>query len=149
MTPHIGGHGGRQSHRRMSDLIRDNTRRYLSGEPLKHVVRTPDGTLQGSEKPQVRNSQSTCNETDPTRIVDAAIGVMHAMSSCESQVRRSHACGNARRDPVNARSRSLSGNIVRCGHSRIVAVIVGKILREALMTCKSFNRAILLGVMFF
>jgi hypothetical protein len=31
----------------MSELIRGNTRRYLSGEPLKHVVRTPDGTLQG------------------------------------------------------------------------------------------------------
>jgi phosphoglycerate dehydrogenase-like enzyme len=47
LTPHVGGHGGRQLWRRMSELIRDNTRRYLSGAPLKHVVRTPDGKLQG------------------------------------------------------------------------------------------------------
>ena len=47
ITPHVGGGGGRQQWRRMSELIRGNTRRYLSGEPLKHVVRTPDGTLQG------------------------------------------------------------------------------------------------------
>ena len=47
MTPHVGGNGGRELWRRMSDLVRDNTRRYLSGAPLKHVVRTPDGTLQG------------------------------------------------------------------------------------------------------
>lgn len=49
MTPHVGGSGGRELWRRMSDLVRDNTRRYLSGAPLKHVVRTPDGTLQGFE----------------------------------------------------------------------------------------------------
>lgn len=47
MTPHVGGSGGHELWRRMSDLVRDNTRRYLSGTPLKHVVRTPDGTLQG------------------------------------------------------------------------------------------------------
>lgn len=47
MTPHVGGAGGRALWRRMSELIRENTRRYLSGAPLKHVVRTPDGTLQG------------------------------------------------------------------------------------------------------
>lgn len=47
ITPHVGGGGGRQQWRRMSELIRDNTRRYLSGEPLKYVVRTPDGTLRG------------------------------------------------------------------------------------------------------
>ena len=47
ITPHVGGQGGRQLWRRMNDVIRDNTRRYLSGAPLKHVVRTPDGTLQG------------------------------------------------------------------------------------------------------
>jgi len=47
ITPHVGGQGGRQLWRRMSDVIRDNTRRYLSGAPLRHVVRTPDGTLQG------------------------------------------------------------------------------------------------------
>ena len=47
ITPHVGGQGGRQLWRRMSDLIRDNTRRYLSGAPLNHVVRTPDGTLRG------------------------------------------------------------------------------------------------------
>jgi phosphoglycerate dehydrogenase-like enzyme len=49
MTPHVGGNGGRELWRRMRDLVRDNTRRYLSGAPLKHVVRTPDGTLQGFE----------------------------------------------------------------------------------------------------
>ena len=49
MTPHVGGNGGRELWRRMSELVRDNTRRYLSGAPLKHVVRTPDGTLQGFE----------------------------------------------------------------------------------------------------
>jgi len=47
ITPHVGGQGGEQLWRRMSELIRDNTRRYLSGAPLKHVVRTPDGKLQG------------------------------------------------------------------------------------------------------
>jgi phosphoglycerate dehydrogenase-like enzyme len=47
MTPHVGGNGGRELWRRMSDLVRDNMRRYLSGAPLKHVVRAPDGTLQG------------------------------------------------------------------------------------------------------
>jgi phosphoglycerate dehydrogenase-like enzyme len=56
MTPHVGGQGGRELWRRMSDLVRDNTRRYLSGAPLKHVVRTPDGMLQGFGNPQVRNS---------------------------------------------------------------------------------------------
>jgi phosphoglycerate dehydrogenase-like enzyme len=49
MTPHVGGNGGRDSWRRLRDLVRDNTRRYLSGAPLKHVVRTPDGVLQGFE----------------------------------------------------------------------------------------------------
>lgn len=47
LTPHVGGQGGRQLWRRMSDLIRDNTRRYLSGAPLKHVVVGPDGKRQG------------------------------------------------------------------------------------------------------
>lgn len=47
ITPHVGGQGGEQLWRRMSDLIRDNTRRYLSHAPLKYVVRTPDGKLQG------------------------------------------------------------------------------------------------------
>ena len=47
MTPHVGGNGGRELWRRMSELVRDNTRRYLSGAPLKHVVRAPDETLQG------------------------------------------------------------------------------------------------------
>ena len=46
MTPHVGGNGGHELWRRMNELVRDNTRRYLSGAPLKHVVRTPDGTLQ-------------------------------------------------------------------------------------------------------
>jgi phosphoglycerate dehydrogenase-like enzyme len=45
MTPQVGGNGGRELWRRMSELVRDNTRRYLSGAPLKYVVRTPDGTL--------------------------------------------------------------------------------------------------------
>jgi len=47
MTPHVGGAGGHQSWIRFSELVRENTRRYLIGEPLNHVVRTPDGTLQG------------------------------------------------------------------------------------------------------
>jgi phosphoglycerate dehydrogenase-like enzyme len=55
MTPHVGGLGGRELWRRMSDLIRENTRRYLSGAPLKHIVRTPDGKLQGYGNPQARN----------------------------------------------------------------------------------------------
>jgi phosphoglycerate dehydrogenase-like enzyme len=55
MTPHVGGQGGRELSRRMSELIRDNTRRYLSGAPLKHVVRTPDGNLQGFGNPQAGN----------------------------------------------------------------------------------------------
>ncbi len=57
MTPHVGGNGGRELWRRMSELVRDNTRRYLSGAPLKHVVRTPDGTLQGFENRQTSDSQ--------------------------------------------------------------------------------------------
>jgi phosphoglycerate dehydrogenase-like enzyme len=52
MTPHVGGNGGRELWRRFSELVRDNTRRHLSGAPLKHVVRTPDGTLQGFESRQ-------------------------------------------------------------------------------------------------
>jgi D-2-hydroxyacid dehydrogenase (NADP+) len=55
MTPHVGGLGGRELWRRMSELIRENTRRYLSGEPLKHVVRTPDGSLMGYGDPQAGN----------------------------------------------------------------------------------------------
>jgi len=51
MTPHVGGQGGPELWRRMSELIRDNTRRYLSGAPLQHVVRTPDGSLQGFGNP--------------------------------------------------------------------------------------------------
>jgi phosphoglycerate dehydrogenase-like enzyme len=47
MTPHVGGTGESEMWLRFSELVRDNTRRYLTGEPLKHVVRTPDGTLQG------------------------------------------------------------------------------------------------------
>ena len=47
MTPHVGGNGGHELWRRMNELVRDNTRRYLSGAPLKHVIRTPDGKLQG------------------------------------------------------------------------------------------------------
>ena len=55
MTPHVGGQGGREMWQRLSELVRDNTRRYLSGAPLNHVVRTPDGTLQGHGNPQVGN----------------------------------------------------------------------------------------------
>jgi phosphoglycerate dehydrogenase-like enzyme len=51
MTPHVGGAGGQELWRRMCELVRDNTRRYLSGVPLKHVVRTPEGTLQGFGNP--------------------------------------------------------------------------------------------------
>ena len=47
ITPHVGGRADGQLWRRMSELVRDNTRRYLSGPPLEHCVRTPDGTLQG------------------------------------------------------------------------------------------------------
>ena len=47
MTPHVGGQGGAELRTRLSELIRENTRRYLSGEPLKHVVVTPDGRLAG------------------------------------------------------------------------------------------------------
>jgi len=47
MTPHVGGQGGPELWQRFSELVRDNTRRYLIGEPLNHVVRTPDGVLQG------------------------------------------------------------------------------------------------------
>lgn len=47
ITPHVGGGGGPQLWRRMSQMIRDNTRRYLRGEPLQHVVRAPDGSLVG------------------------------------------------------------------------------------------------------
>ena len=43
MSPHIGGQGGGGQWRRLSDLIRENTRRYLAGEPLLHVVRKPAG----------------------------------------------------------------------------------------------------------
>ena len=56
MTPHVGGQGGSELKRRFSELVRDNTRRYLSGAPLKHVVRTPDGTLQGFGHPQAGNT---------------------------------------------------------------------------------------------
>lgn len=56
MTPHVGGNGGRELWRRFRDLVRDNTRRYLSGAPLKHVVRTPDGGLKGFEYEQARTS---------------------------------------------------------------------------------------------
>jgi phosphoglycerate dehydrogenase-like enzyme len=52
ITPHVGGQGGRQLWRRMSELVRDNTRRYLSGALLKPVIRTPDGTLQDFRNPQ-------------------------------------------------------------------------------------------------
>jgi hypothetical protein len=45
ITPDVGGGGGRQQWRRMSELMRGNRRRYLSGEPLKHVVKTLEGTL--------------------------------------------------------------------------------------------------------
>ncbi len=57
MTPHVGGQGGPELWRRMSELIRDNTRRYLSGAPLKHVVRTPDGRLQDFGNLPPGNSQ--------------------------------------------------------------------------------------------
>ena len=53
-----GGHvhaGGRELWRGMSDRARQ-TRRYPSGAPLKHVVRTPDGPLQGFESAQPENS---------------------------------------------------------------------------------------------
>jgi D-2-hydroxyacid dehydrogenase (NADP+) len=51
MTPHVGGQGGAELSVRLSALVRENTRRYLSGEPLMHVVMTPDGKLQGFGNP--------------------------------------------------------------------------------------------------
>ena len=51
MTPHVGGQGGAELKLRLSELVRENTRRYLLGEPLKHVVMTPDGKLQGFGNP--------------------------------------------------------------------------------------------------
>src|SRR5262249_8086822 len=52
MTPHVGGSGGRGLWRGTSGTGRGNTRRHLSGAPLKHVVRRPDGTLEGFGIPQ-------------------------------------------------------------------------------------------------
>ena len=43
MTPHIGGQGGGDQWQRLRDMISENTRRYLAGEPLLHVVRSPKG----------------------------------------------------------------------------------------------------------
>ncbi|MBM4260073.1 MAG: hypothetical protein FJ145_01375 [Deltaproteobacteria bacterium] len=47
ITPNVGGGGGPQLWRRTSQMMRDNTRRDLRSEPLRHVVRAPDGTLVG------------------------------------------------------------------------------------------------------
>jgi phosphoglycerate dehydrogenase-like enzyme len=41
MTPHIGGQGGGDQWLRLSQLVRDNTRRYLDGQPLINVIREP------------------------------------------------------------------------------------------------------------
>lgn len=43
MTPHLGGQGGDDQFRSLSVLVRDNTRRYLDGRPLKHVIKKPAG----------------------------------------------------------------------------------------------------------
>lgn len=43
MTPHMGGQGGEDQFTALSILVRENTRRYLDGKPLKNVVRTPAG----------------------------------------------------------------------------------------------------------
>jgi phosphoglycerate dehydrogenase-like enzyme len=51
MTPHVGGQGGAELYERLRELVRENTRRYLSGEPLRHVVMSPDGKLQGFVDP--------------------------------------------------------------------------------------------------
>lgn len=51
MTPHVGGQGGAELYARLAALVRENTRRYLAGEPLKNVVMTPDGKLQGFVSP--------------------------------------------------------------------------------------------------
>lgn len=51
MTPHVGGQGGAELYARLGALVRENTRRYLAGEPLEHVVMTPDGELQGFVNP--------------------------------------------------------------------------------------------------
>jgi len=41
MTPHIGGQGGGDQWLRLSQLVRENTRRYLDGQPLINVIREP------------------------------------------------------------------------------------------------------------
>jgi phosphoglycerate dehydrogenase-like enzyme len=43
LTPHLGGQGGAEQWHRLSELVRDNTRRYLAGEPLLNVVIAPAG----------------------------------------------------------------------------------------------------------
>src|SRR4029450_9567617 len=45
MTPHVGGNGGRELWRRMSELVRDNTGRSLSGAPLQDASRTAGGAV--------------------------------------------------------------------------------------------------------
>lgn len=42
MTPHVGGQAGAHNRARFAELVRENTRRYLAGEPLLNVVRGPD-----------------------------------------------------------------------------------------------------------
>ena len=56
MTPHVGGNGGRRLWRRMSELVRDNTRRYLSGAPLKLRSQNTRWDAQGFENSQAGNS---------------------------------------------------------------------------------------------
>ncbi len=41
ITPHLGGQGGDDQWRRLSVLVRENTRRYLDGKPLENVIREP------------------------------------------------------------------------------------------------------------
>ncbi len=43
ITPHLGGQGGDDQWVRLSALVRENTRRYLDGKPLKNVIREPAG----------------------------------------------------------------------------------------------------------
>lgn len=41
ITPHLGGQGGDDQWLRLSELVRDNTRRYLDGKTLNHIIRKP------------------------------------------------------------------------------------------------------------
>lgn len=41
MTPHVGGQAGDHNRRKLAEVIHQNVRRYVDGQPLLNVVRTP------------------------------------------------------------------------------------------------------------